>query len=96
MTMSETTQGLHHVTAIAGDPQKNVDFYISGLGLRLVKKTVNVDGFALLRPLGKNLHRLWGVLREGLERFLILWGPVRSHPPRSHEVSLSLPGTHSR
>ena len=43
VTMSVTTQGLHHVTAIAGDPQKNVDFYISGLGLRLVKKTVNFD-----------------------------------------------------
>ena len=37
------TQGLHHVTAIAGDPQTNIDFYIRGLGLRLVKKTVNFD-----------------------------------------------------
>lgn len=37
------TSGLHHVTAIAGDPQKNVDFYVTGLGLRLVKKTVNFD-----------------------------------------------------
>jgi glyoxalase family protein len=37
------TSGLHHVTAIGGDPQKNVDFYVSGLGLRLVKKTVNFD-----------------------------------------------------
>jgi glyoxalase family protein len=36
-------EGLHHVTAIAGEPQKNVDFYITGLGLRLVKKTVNFD-----------------------------------------------------
>ena len=41
--MSVEPQGLHHVTAIAGDPQKNVDFYITGLGLRLVKKTVNFD-----------------------------------------------------
>ena len=41
--MSVTPQGLHHVTAIASDPQKNVDFYIQGLGLRLVKKTVNFD-----------------------------------------------------
>ncbi|MCY7412007.1 MAG: VOC family protein, partial [Salinibacterium sp.] len=37
------TQGLHHVTAIAGAPQRNIDFYVSGLGLRLVKKTVNFD-----------------------------------------------------
>src|SRR3712207_2984402 len=35
--------GLHHVTAIASDPQRNVDFYASTLGLRLVKQTVNFD-----------------------------------------------------
>jgi glyoxalase family protein len=35
--------GLHHVTAMAGDPQANVDFYTGALGLRLVKKTVNFD-----------------------------------------------------
>jgi glyoxalase family protein len=36
-------QGLHHVTAIATDPQSNVDFYTRALGLRLVKQTVNFD-----------------------------------------------------
>lgn len=35
--------GLHHITAIAGDPQRNVDFYTQVLGLRLVKRTVNFD-----------------------------------------------------
>ncbi|HET6260126.1 MAG TPA: ring-cleaving dioxygenase [Pseudonocardia sp.] len=35
--------GLHHVTAIASDPQRNVDFYTRVLGLRLVKQTVNFD-----------------------------------------------------
>jgi glyoxalase family protein len=35
--------GIHHVTAIAGDPLKNFDFYTRGLGLRFVKKTVNFD-----------------------------------------------------
>ncbi len=35
--------GLHHVTAIAGDPQRNLDFYVGLLGLRLVKRTVNFD-----------------------------------------------------
>jgi glyoxalase family protein len=35
--------GIHHITAIAGDPQKNIDFYTSFLGLRLVKLTVNFD-----------------------------------------------------
>ena len=35
--------GIHHVTAIAGDPQRNIDFYTGVLGLRLVKITVNFD-----------------------------------------------------
>jgi glyoxalase family protein len=35
--------GIHHVTAIASDPQRNLDFYSGVLGLRLVKRTVNVD-----------------------------------------------------
>ena len=36
-------EGIHHVTAITGDAQRNVDFYAGVLGLRLVKKTVNQD-----------------------------------------------------
>ncbi len=36
-------QGLHHITMITGDAQKNIDFYADTLGLRLVKKTVNFD-----------------------------------------------------
>src|SRR4051812_6029452 len=35
--------GIHHITAIAGDPQRNLDFYTNFLGLRLVKRTVNFD-----------------------------------------------------
>jgi len=35
--------GIHHVTAIAGDPQQNVEFYAGLLGLRLVKRTINYD-----------------------------------------------------
>ncbi|MFI5584378.1 ring-cleaving dioxygenase [Amycolatopsis sp. NPDC051758] len=41
--MSIKTSGLHHVTAIGGDPQRNADFYLRTLGLRLVKTTVNFD-----------------------------------------------------
>jgi glyoxalase family protein len=37
------TTGLHHVTAIASDAQRNHDFYTQVLGLRLVKTTVNFD-----------------------------------------------------
>src|SRR6476646_1586824 len=36
-------EGIHHVTAITGEAQPNVDFYAGVLGLRLVKKTVNQD-----------------------------------------------------
>jgi glyoxalase family protein len=35
--------GIHHVTALADDAQKNVDFYAGILGLRMVKKTINFD-----------------------------------------------------
>ncbi len=36
-------EGIHHITAITGDAQRNVDFYAGTLGLRMVKKTVNQD-----------------------------------------------------
>jgi glyoxalase family protein len=41
--MNRTIEGIHHVTAIARDPQANVDFYTGVLGLRMVKKTINYD-----------------------------------------------------
>jgi len=36
-------EGIHHITAITADAQRNVDFYAGTLGLRLVKKSVNQD-----------------------------------------------------
>lgn len=41
--MENRILGLHHITAIAGDAQRNYDFYTDVLGLRMVKKTVNFD-----------------------------------------------------
>lgn len=41
--METLINGLHHVTALAGNTQRNVDYYTGILGLRLVKKTVNFD-----------------------------------------------------
>lgn len=41
--MSDRISGIHHVTAIAGEAQRNYDFYTATLGLRLVKRTVNFD-----------------------------------------------------
>jgi glyoxalase family protein len=43
MNHKNQISGLHHVTAICSDPQKNIDFYTKLLGLRLVKLTVNFD-----------------------------------------------------
>ena len=43
VVMSKKTAGIHHITAIVGHPQENVDFYAGVLGLRLVKQTVNFD-----------------------------------------------------
>src|SRR5271156_3130864 len=42
-SMTKPIVGLHHVTAIASDPQRNLDFYTEVLGLRFVKRTVNFD-----------------------------------------------------
>ncbi len=41
--MPDNVPGIHHVTAITGDVQKCVDFYVSVLGLRFIKQTVNFD-----------------------------------------------------
>src|ERR1700691_2937050 len=41
--MSDKKTGIHHITAIAGNAKRNVDFYTRVLGLRMVKRTVNFD-----------------------------------------------------
>ncbi len=41
--MKKLITGIHHVTAVSGDAQENIDFYTGLLGMRLVKKTVNFD-----------------------------------------------------
>ncbi|MUV89983.1 ring-cleaving dioxygenase [Halapricum sp. CBA1109] len=43
MTTPPPTPGIHHVTCIAGDPQRNLDFWVETLGLRLVKRSINQD-----------------------------------------------------
>ena len=43
MAVMTAVSGLHHITCIARDPRRNLDFYRGLLGLRLVKKTVNQD-----------------------------------------------------
>jgi glyoxalase family protein len=41
--MAEKINGIHHITAIAGEAQGNIDFYTNVLGLRFIKLTVNFD-----------------------------------------------------
>ncbi len=41
--MEKSIHGIHHITALASDPQRNYDFYTRVMGLRFVKKTVNFD-----------------------------------------------------
>lgn len=88
-TRPESSAGLHHVTAIAADPQRNVDFYREVLGLRLVKKTVNFDA-----PDGYHLY--FGD-ESGRPGTLITFFPWPGLPPGRHgtgqatTVSLSVP-----
>src|SRR5580765_1982806 len=67
--------GIHHITAIAGDPQRNLDFYTEALGMRLVKRTVNFDdpgtyhfyfGDAAGRPGTLLTFFPWGGLPQGV------------------------------
>jgi len=41
--MTNPTPGIHHVTCVASDPQRNLDFWVETLGLRLVKRSINQD-----------------------------------------------------
>jgi len=41
--MTDKITGIHHITAIAGNAKRNLDFYTRALGLRMVKRTVNFD-----------------------------------------------------
>lgn len=43
MVMKKHYKGIHHITALAGNAQRNADFYVQSLGMRLVKKSVNQD-----------------------------------------------------
>ncbi len=70
--MNSPILGLHHVTAIAGDPQINVDFYVGVMGLRLIKKTVNFDD-----PSTYHLYYGDGVGSPGTVMTFFPWPGVR-------------------
>lgn len=78
-------KGLHHVTAVAGDPRQNLDFYAGMLGLRLVKKTVNFDD-----PSAYHLYYGDATGRPGT---ILTFFPYRNiaqgHPDRGQAIAVS-------
>src|SRR3954453_20078821 len=88
-TMSTDILGIHDVTAIADDPQRNIDFYTGVLGLRLVKLTVNFDD-------PKSYHLYYGdeLGRPGTIMTFFAWpGGTPGHvgPPQVTATAFAVP-----
>jgi len=86
---SPSVHGLHHVTAIAGDPQENLDFYTGVLGLRLVKRSVNQDA-----PDTYHLFYADAEGSPGTDLTFFPWpdlSPGRPGPGQIVEVAFSVP-----
>ena len=84
-------RNIHHVTAIAGNAQRNLDFYVGFLGLRLVKKTVNFDD-----PYTYHLYYGDGFGRPGTLLTFFPWEGMRNGQRGAGQVatvSLSIPET---
>jgi glyoxalase family protein len=82
-------KGLHHVTAISGPAQENLDFYAGVLGLRLVKKSVNQDD-----PGTYHLFYADAEGHPGTDLTFFPWAqmaPSREGYGLSNEVSLAVP-----
>jgi glyoxalase family protein len=88
MPMQSVT-GLHHITAIAGPPQENLDFYAGVLGMRLVKRSVNQDD-----PGTYHLFYADAEGHPGTDLTFFPWSqvaPARDGHGLSSEVSLTVP-----
>jgi glyoxalase family protein len=86
---AKPVQGLHHVTAISGPAQENLDFYSGVLGLRLVKKSVNQDD-----PGTYHLFYADAEGRPGTDLTFFPWdqtAPARPGHGVASEVSLAVP-----
>ena len=82
-------QGLHHVTAIAGDAQENLDFYNHVLGMRLVKRSVNQDD-----PTTYHLFYADGAGHPGTDLTFFPWAHMERARPGvglTSEVQLAVP-----
>src|SRR3984885_5564056 len=88
-TNEKSIHGLHHVTAITADAQKNIDFYCGVLGLRLVKLTVNFDD-----PASYHLYYGDELGRPGTVMTFFAWpGAYRGRigPPQVTVTAFSVP-----
>src|SRR5205814_474956 len=84
-----TVHGLHHITAIAGPAQENLDFYAGILGMRLVKRSINQDD-----PGTYHLFYADAEGRPGSDLTFFPWAEM-APPRRGHglatEVDLEVP-----
>jgi glyoxalase family protein len=81
--------GIHHVTAIAGDAQENLDFYAGVLGMRLVKRSVNQDD-----PGTYHLFYADAAGHPGTDLTFFPWGHMGAGRPGAGliwEVALAVP-----
>ena len=87
--MSNSILGLHHITAIANNAQRNYDFYTHVLGLRMVKKTVNFDD--------PNTYHFYYGNEEGTPGTILTFfpwegiGPGRNGVGMATEIGYSVP-----
>lgn len=89
--MENQILGLHHITAIAGDAQRNFNFYTSVLGLRFLKRTVNFDDPG-------TYHFYFGDERGSAGTILTFfpWGqmqPGRRGPGQATEIGYAVPAS---
>lgn len=88
-TMSDSILGIHHITAIAGDPQENLDFYAGVIGMRLVKRSVNQDA-----PGTYHFFFADADGHPGTDLTFFPWpdmGPGRLGTGKAQEISLAAP-----
>jgi glyoxalase family protein len=85
--------GMHHITMITGDAQRNVDFYADVLGLRMVKQTVNFDA--------PEAYHLYFGDEQGSPGSLLTWfefagaQPGRAGAGMIHTIRLGIPAAES-
>lgn len=87
--MNPILAGIHHVTAITSDAQKNIDFYAGVLGLRLTKLTVNFDD-----PNSYHLYYGDELGRPGTIMTFFVWPGAhrgRIGPPQATAIAFAVP-----